>query len=66
MSDRKQEEAIDLKEVVNKNPTLHLSKSLYEIASKSPAATISSIAALFIVVILSIVIPSIFSPCKSS
>lgn len=66
MTDRKDEEKIDLKEVVNTNPTLHLSKSLYEIASKSPTAAISSIAALFIVIILSIVIPVLFSPCKSS
>lgn len=59
-------ESIELKEVLNTAPTVRLSKSLYEIASKSPAATISSIAALFIVIILSIVIPTLFSPCKSS
>lgn len=50
---------------LNLNPNLPVSKSLLEIASRSPTAAISSIAALFITIILSIVIPLMFTPCKN-
>ena len=50
---------------LNINPSLPVSKSLLEIAARSPTAAISSVAALFIVVILSIVIPVMFSPCQN-
>ena len=45
----------------NQTPNIKVSKSvfnsMYELAQKSPLATISSICALFIVIILSIIIP---------
>lgn len=50
----------------DQTPRMSYSRSLYNLAAKSPAAAISSIAALFIVIILSITIPVMFSPCKSS
>lgn len=67
MSEVKRENTVELE---NSNPQIKLSKSfyqsLYDIASKSPAAAISSICALFITVILAIVIPVLFAPCKNS
>lgn len=68
MTDRSIEELDVEKEKVvrlNLNPSLPVSKSLLEIASRSPTAAISSVAALFITIILSIVIPLMFSPCKN-
>ena len=41
--------------------TLSPTRSLYELAMRSPGAAISSIAALFIVIILCITIPSLFA-----
>lgn len=55
-----QQERNILNEIENKKPTITLTKSLYEMISKSPGTAISSIAALFIVIILAIVIPTLF------
>ena len=48
-------------EQVQPRQSLSPTRSLYELALKSPAAAISSIAALFIVIILCITIPSLFA-----
>lgn len=61
-------------EIENTNVTLHQSKSfyerLYDFASKSPGATISSVCALFITIILAVTIPTLlsgkFCNCNSS
>lgn len=52
-------------EIPNSSPTIKLTKSLYEMISKSPGTAISSIAALFIVIILAITIPSIFASSQT-
>ena len=68
--EKQEEEGNKIFDIKNLNPTIHISKSVYEklfeLVQKSPAAAITSICVLFIVVILSIVIPTMFSPCKSS
>lgn len=46
-------------EIPNKNPVLKLSKSMYNLVSKAPGTTISSICALFIVIILAATMPTI-------
>ena len=58
----------------NTNVSLHPSKSfyerLYDFASKSPGATVSSICALFITIILAVTVPTLlsgkFCNCDSS
>ena len=68
MTDR---EAMDIE---NSSVNLPKSKSfyerIYELASKSPGAAISSICALFITIILAILVPSLltgqFCNCNSS
>jgi len=61
MTESKQQTTIELE---NLNPTVHVSKSfyerIYEQASESPFGAISSICALFIVIILAITIPLLF------
>ena len=61
-------------DIDNANVSLHPSKSfyerLYDFASKSPGATVSSICALFITVILAVTVPTLlsgkFCNCDSS
>lgn len=53
-------------EQANKTPSISRSKSIIDLIQRAPGTAISSIAALFIVIILSIVIPLLFAPCKSS
>ena len=53
--------------IPNTQPKIKLSKSLVDLIQRTPpGAAIPSIAALFIVIILSIIVPILFSPCKSS
>ena len=47
---------------VENKPKMSISRSFYELITKSPMGAISSIAALFIVIILSITIPILFTP----
>ena len=58
---KQQQKHINTPDLENQTPNIKVSKSvfnsMYELASKSPAAAISSICALFIVIILSIIIP---------
>lgn len=58
------------KELENLSPTIHTSKTFYEklfeMANKSPFGAISSICALFIVIILSITVSLLFTNNKTS
>lgn len=46
-------------------PQLPVSRSfVHDLLSKSPGTAITSIVALFVLIILSIVVPTLFSPCN--
>ena len=60
-------ETVSTYDIPNLHPQLTLSRSIANFIQRTPpGAAIPSISALFIVIILSIVIPILFSPCKTS